>query len=65
MMPTPNHHQPTRAEFDSLFRDLANTWMSHQGLKASRAPLAELADSNTRLYKMRMAMGSWNRQVGR
>lgn len=63
-MPAP-HNRPDRAEFDALYRDLAQTWFSHQALKTSNAPLAELADSNHRLFRKRMALGSWDQRVRR
>ena len=55
-------HRLSRTEFDSLYRELTQEWASHQALKASNAPLSQLAASNARLFKIRMAMGSWHRQ---
>lgn len=60
-----SHHRPDRAEFDVLYRDLAQTWLSHQALKVSDAPLAELADSNHELFRKRMALGSWDQRLRR
>lgn len=62
---TSSHHNPNRAEFDALYRDLAQAWLSHQALKTANAPLAELADSNHRLFRKRMALGSWDQRVRR
>lgn len=65
-MPHTSHNRPlSRNEFDSMYRDLADAWMSHQALKTAHAPIAQLVDSNFRIYQTRMAMGSWRHQTRR
>ena len=56
---TGNRPHTAKTDFDSLYRELAQAWWPHQELKASKATLAELADSSSRLFKSRMAIGSW------
>lgn len=62
-MPATTGHHPNSAktDFDSLYRELVQAWWSHQELKASKATLGELADSSARLFRTRMAIGSWQR----
>lgn len=48
-------------QFEPLFAQLASAWDAHQALLRAEAPLAQLAESSTRLYDARFAMADWHR----
>lgn len=57
------NHNGAAADFDTLFRQLTETWWAHQILKAADASVGDLAASNSSLFNARMAMGSWRRST--
>lgn len=53
------------SDFEALFKELTSIWLAHQQLKAAKPTIADLANSNARLFRARMAMGGWYGQVRR
>ncbi|MGH3650128.1 MAG: hypothetical protein ACRDU9_05410 [Acidimicrobiia bacterium] len=47
--------------FDSLYRQLAEAWDSHQTLRRSETTIADLMESSLRLQQARLAMFDWKR----
>lgn len=64
-MPETTHQRgAANAEFEALFAELTRAWSSHQRLKTSDAPLADVASSNADLFRARVAMGRWRLNNG-
>lgn len=56
-------HRRIDGDFNTLFKELSETWESHQKLRGANTPIGDLARSNAFLFQTRMAMGSWHRNA--